>query len=133
MRSTGSAFREFAGAVIVVVLLTPGALDGQMRTRRGTLPTTPHVDPYKVVATFHGKLKKLTKKEIVIEASDSQELVTFRRYKDTKFLDNETPIKPTAIDMESVVSVDAQEDDDLKLKAVSLNIGAPKEKPAEAK
>ena len=79
-----------------------------------------------MVVTFRGALKKLTKKEIIVELVDSHELMTFRRNKATKFLDNDAEIKPGAIDFESVVSVDASEDVDLKLMAISVSVRTPK-------
>jgi hypothetical protein len=102
--------------------LIPLALDGQMRGRRGNPSAgAVHPEPYKGVVTFHGKLKKLTKKEILIESADNHELLTFRRNKATKFLDNGAEVKAADIDLESAVSIDAAEDVDLKLMAISLN------------
>ena len=113
----------------------PAALDAQMRGRRGggASAAPAHPEAFKgVVVTFRGQLKKLTKKEIIIESDEgNHELVTFRRNKATKFLENAAEIKPTLIDLETVVTVDASEDVDLKLMAVSVSVGAPKK--AEAK
>jgi hypothetical protein len=99
-----------------------------MRGRRGTSSSAAvHPEAFKgVVVTFRGALKKLTKKEIIVELVDSHELMTFRRNKATKFLDNDAEIKPGAIDFESVVSVDASEDVDLKLMAISVSVRTPK-------
>jgi rRNA pseudouridine-1189 N-methylase Emg1 (Nep1/Mra1 family) len=120
---------------VALVLLVPIAIDGQMRGRRGTSSSAPvHPEAYKdAVVTFHGVLKKLTKKEIIIESDDNHELLTFRRNKATKFLENDTEIKPAAIDMESAVSVDAAEDVDLKLMAIRLTVGASKKDGGELK
>ena len=120
--------RGVDGAAVVLCLLIPLALDGQMRGRRGTASSgTTHPEAFKgVVVTFQGALKKLTKKEIIIELVDSHELLTLRRNKATKFLDKDAEIKPGAIDFESLVSVDASEDVDLKLMAIIVSVGAPK-------
>jgi len=109
------------------MLTATTALHGQMRGRRGTSSNgTPHPEAFKgVVVTFQGALKKLTKKEIIIELVDSHELLTLRRNKATKFRDKDAEIKPGAIDFESLVSVDASEDVDLKLMAISVSVGAP--------
>jgi hypothetical protein len=129
--------RKYSGiaacALVALVLATPIALPGQMRGRRGNSSgAAPHPEAFKgVVATFRGTLKKLTKKEIVIDLVDSHELMTFRRNKSTKFLDNDVEIKPAAIDFESLVTVDASEDVDLKLMAVRVSVGAPKKADAK--
>ena len=85
-----------------------------------------HPEAYKgVLISFHGTLKKLAKKEIIIESAENHELLTFRRNKNTKFLNGDAVIKPTDIDMEMQVWLDASEDVDLKLMAVNLNVAAP--------
>jgi len=121
--------------LVAFVFLAPIALDGQMRGRRGTSSAAPvHPEPYKgVVVTFNGTLKKLTKKEIIIESADNHELLTFRRNKATKFLDNGVEVKPGAIDMETAVTVDAAEDVDLKLMAIDLSVAASKKSGGETR
>jgi hypothetical protein len=135
MRTRIKYVRSAAFALVTLLLVLPVGADGQMRTRRGGVAAPAHPEAFKgIVVTFNGVLKKLTKKEIVIESADSHELVTFRCNKTTKFLDGDSAIKPGAIDMETMVSVDASEDVDLKLMAISLNIAPPKksaEKPTE--
>lgn len=126
--------RSVPVALLALLLLIPSALDGQTRGRRGTSSNgTPHPEAFKgVVVTFQGKLKKLTKKEIIIESTEeNHELLTFRRNKATKFLDKDAEIKPGAIDFETVVTVDASEDTDLKLMAVSVSVGALKKADAK--
>ena len=68
-----------ACALMALVLAFPIALPGQMRGRRGNSSgATPHPEAFKgVVATFSGTLKKLTKKEIVIDLVDSHEFDDF--------------------------------------------------------
>jgi hypothetical protein len=133
MRTQARYSGTAACALVTLILASPSFLPGQMRGRRGTSSgATPHPKAFKgVVVTFQGKLKKLTKKEIIIDLVDSHELMTFRRNKTTKFLDNDAEIKPGAIDFESLVTVDASEDVDLKLMAVSVSVGAPKKADAK--
>jgi len=83
-----------------------------------------------LVVTFHGALKKLTKKEILIQSDDNQ-LLTFRCSKKTKFLGAEGEVKPTDIDLESPVTISASEDVDLKLMAISVKADPVKKKPLE--
>lgn len=114
-------------AMMLVCLITP-LLEGQYpRTRRG-IATGSGPAAYKgLVVTFHGALKKLTKKEILIESDDNQ-LLTMRCSRKTRFEDRDGDIKPSDIDLESRVSVDASEDVDLKLLAIEVTVDAPNKK-----
>jgi hypothetical protein len=116
---------------MTVLLLIPVALSGQMRGRRGS--SQAHPEAFKgIIVTFHGALRKLNKKEIIIESTgENRELVTFRRNKATKFLENDAEIKPTDIDLETAVTVDASEDIDLQLMAVRVIVGTPKKPEAK--
>jgi hypothetical protein len=69
-------------------------------------------------------VKELTKKEIMIETGDEQ-TVSLRITGKTRFLKNNQPIKPSDIETETVVTVDASEDVDLKLTAISVMVGPP--------
>jgi len=110
------------GIVLPVML----SAQGIYRTRRGIVPGTPIPGAYKGVAgSFHGKLKELTKKEIMIETDDDQ-TVSIRRSGKTKFLKGNSKIKATDIDLETLVTVDASEDADLKLTAVDVIVDTPK-------
>src|ERR1700680_1433586 len=105
MPTLGAYSRIAPLALVALLLVPPAALDGQMRGRRGGSSSAPaHPEAFKgVVVTFHGTLKKLTKKEIMIESSeDNHELVTFRRSKGTKFFEKDAEIKSGAIDLETV-------------------------------
>jgi hypothetical protein len=103
------------------------AQSGYPRARRGGSSTTPaNLSAYKGVAgSFHGTLKDLNKKEIMIETDDHQS-VSIRRSGKTKFLKGPQPIKPSEIDMETTVTIDASEDVDLKLTAISVTVDTPK-------
>ncbi len=119
-------------AAIVVVLLIATGLQAQYRSRRGGRGTATENAPALkgVIVTFHGALKKLTKKEILIQSDDNQ-LLTFRCSKKTKFLGTDGEIKATDIDLESPVTVSASEDTDLKLMAVSVKADPVEKKPIE--
>jgi hypothetical protein len=109
------------GAILPVILPAQSIY----RTRRGIGPGTPVPPAYKDVAgSFRGKLKQLTKKELMIETEDDQ-TVSMRVSGKTKFYKGNEPIKATDIDMETVVTVDASEDGDLKLTAINVIVGPP--------
>ncbi len=96
------------------------------RTRRGVAPGTPNPPAYKDVAgSFHGKLKELSGKEIMI-AMDDDQILTIHRSRKTKFLKGDKTIKPSDIDLETMVTVDATEEVDLSLTAVSVTVDTPK-------
>jgi hypothetical protein len=89
-------------------------------------PSTPKPPNYKGVAgSFHGKLKELTGKEITIETEEDQ-IVSIHRTRKTKFLKGADTIKPTDIDLESPITVDAVEEADLSLTAVTVTLDTPK-------
>ncbi len=92
-------------------------------------PSTPKPPAYKGVAgSFHGKLKDLTSKEITIETTEDQ-IVSIHRNRKTKFLKGTETIKPTDIDLESPITVDAIEEVDLSLTAVTVTLDIPKKNP----
>src|SRR5271170_1914194 len=113
------------GVLMGVVL--PALLLAQYypRPRRGIVPGTPNPGAYNVAGSFHGKLKELTSKEITIETGDEQ-LVSIHRTRKTKFLKGTQTIKPSDIDLETMVTVDATEEVDLSLTAVSVTVDTPK-------
>ena len=77
-----------------------------------------------MAGSFHGKLKELNSKEILIETEDDQ-TVSIHRSRKTKFLKGKESIKASDIDLETLVTVDASEDVDLKLTAVSVTVDPP--------
>jgi hypothetical protein len=80
---------------------------------------------YKAAAgTFRGKLKLLSNREIVIE-NDSKQMVSIRRSHKTKFLMNNQPIRPSDIDLETPVTVDATESASVSLLAVNVRVDSP--------
>jgi len=115
-------------AMLLACLLTPFFLEAQYPRTRRTMPSGSSPAAYKgLVVTFHGILKKLTKKEILIE-SDENQLLTMRCSRKTKFQDQNGEIKLSDIDLDSRVSVDASEDVDLKLMAINVRIDATAKK-----
>ena len=113
------------GVLMGVVL--PALLLAQYypRTLRGVVPGTPNPGAYNVAGSFHGKLKELSKKEIMIETEDGQ-IVSIHRSGKTKFFKGTQSIKPSDIDIETPVTVDASEEVDLSLTAVSVTVDSPK-------
>jgi hypothetical protein len=74
---------------------------------------------YKIaIGIFHGKLKRLTDKEIVIE-NQSNEMVSIRRSHKTKFLRNNKPIHPSDIDLDTQIIVEVTEE---KRSLAALNV-----------
>jgi len=114
-------------AAILLGVVVPALLLSQYypRPRRGIIPGTPNPGAYNVAGSFHGKLKELTGKEITIETEDEQ-LVSIHRTRKTKFLKGTQTIKPSDIDLETMVTVDATEEVDLSLTAVSVTVDTPK-------
>jgi hypothetical protein len=111
----------------VMAVLLPALLLAQYypRTRRGVVPGTPNPGAYNVAGSFHGKLKELSKKEIMIETEDGQ-IVSIHRSGKTKFLKGTQSIKASDIDIETPVTVDASEEVDLSLTARSVTVDTPK-------
>jgi hypothetical protein len=81
---------------------------------------------------FRGKLKLLNNKEIVIE-NDSKQMVSIRCSHKTKFLQNNQPIRPSDIDLETPVTVDATESASVSLLAVNVSVDSPAPKAIDAK
>jgi hypothetical protein len=95
---------------------------------------------YKIaIGIFHGKLKKLTDKEIVIE-NQSNQMVSIRRSHKTKFLRNNEPIHPSDIDPDTAIIVEVKEEN-RSLAALNVSVdtsatrmkspGPPKLKPVD--
>jgi hypothetical protein len=116
-----------------LVLLMTAALVAQGRYSRrgaGNSSTSPQPTYKGLTATFHGKLKELTKKEIVI-LNDDDQTVSIRRNGKTKFLSNDgKEIKPTDLETETLITVDVSEDNDLKPTALKVTAD-PAQKPKE--
>ncbi len=114
--------RLLFGALSIFIILT--ALHGQTaypRSRRaGSANQTRNTGAYGGPAvTFHGKLKTITKNEILLETEDDQTL-EIRRSRKTKFMKDDREIKPAAIPIGATLTVDVTQDPDLK--PVALNV-----------
>jgi hypothetical protein len=118
---------KLARPVAMLGVLLPALLLAQYypRARPGRIPGTPNPGAYNVAGSFHGKLKDLSGKQITIETDDDQ-VVSIHRSRKTKFLKGTQTIKPSDIDLETMVTVDASEDVDLSLTAVSVTVDTPK-------
>lgn len=120
--------------LIAVGLLLPAlvfAQSGAGRGRRGTVKAPSPSGTYKGLAgSFHGKLKDISGKEIVLENEDGQ-TVAIRRTHKTKFWRDEREIKPADIPRDTLVTVEASEDIDLKPTALSLTVDSALKKPEE--
>lgn len=74
---------------------------------------------YKIaIGIFHGKLKQLTDKEIVIE-NRSNQMVSIQRSHTTKFLRNNEPVHPSDIDLDTPIIVEVREE---KRSLAALNV-----------
>ena len=116
-----------------LVLLIAATLSAQRYPRsRGVANSTSPLPAYKgLTATFHGVLKELNKKEIVIQ-NDEEQTVSIRRGSKTRFFKDDKEIKPKDLETETLVTVDASEDNDLKPTALKVTVDPnqkPKEKP----
>ena len=115
---------------VVLVLLYPLLLTGQRAGRAGAARSNSTISapPMKgVVISVHGTVKEIAKKQIMIQADDGQ-LMTFRRTSKTRFLADGQKIKPTDIDLETPVTIDVSEDNDLKLLALVVKAQLPEKK-----
>ena len=107
-----------------MALLVPAVFSGQTVNTRGKRSASPKstissVDHNNLAGTFHGTLKELTGKEIVIETGENQ-TVTIRRNRKTRFLKDAREIKASEITLDTPVSVEAAEDIDLKPIAITV-------------
>jgi hypothetical protein len=132
MRTVGTSGMKILKISLLLGTILPALLPAQgvypySRSRR-VAPGTPVPSAYNVAGSFHGKLKDLTSKEIMIETDDNQ-TVSIRRSRKTKFLKGKDPIKASDIDLETLVTVDAGEDPDLKLTAVDVIVDPPPKSP----
>jgi len=83
-------------------------------------------------ATFQGNLRAVTKKDLTIDVKDaSDQSLTFRISHKTKFIKDGKEIKRSALEVGTLVAVDATRDPDQKFSALNVIVNPPKPKPAE--
>ena len=122
-----------AGLAAVILLLAVSVTHAQRGRRSvgGGTPTARAAGIEGVVVTFQGALKKLSKKEVLIE-SDEKQLMTVRCSGKTKYFDKDSKeVKPADIDLDTLVLVEAREDVDSKLTAIDVKIVATPGKSLE--
>jgi len=109
--------------ILCVVLLLTAALAAQGRRGRGVSagPATPLSAYPGLTATFHGTVKSLTKKEIVLQTGEEQ-MVSIRLNGKTKFFKEDKEVKVSKLETETVVTVDVSEDNDLKPMALKVTV-----------
>jgi hypothetical protein len=117
-------------ALLAVLLasVSPAQMDPRRR-RQSTATTNPGLYNGPAV-TFHGTLKALNKKEIIVDldkeqTSEEQESLSFRLSRKTKFTAKDKEIKPADIAVGTHIWVDATRDGDLKLSALNVMIAPP--------
>jgi len=75
------------------------------------------------VATFHGKLKSISKKDIVLETGEDQS-ITFHISHKTKFVKDGKSIKPAAIPAGAQLTIDGKRDLLGNVDAVTVTVDA---------
>jgi len=114
--------------LIASLLLGAVCLSAQHGRRGGAAGSSVSAPPLKgITITARGVLKQLSKKEIMIHTDENQ-MMTFRRSGKTRFLRDGHDAKPTDFDLESIVTVDAVEDNDLKLLAIAVRADSSQKK-----
>ena len=95
------------------------------RTRRGINNAPAGIGGHKgLIITVHGSLKKLTKKELLIQ-TEGEQFETIRLSHTTKFMKAGKEIKPYEVDLESMLTLDVTQDVDLKFIAVTVTVDVP--------
>ena len=121
--------RYFIFFPALLMLLLPGLSPAQYGSRRrGPASATANSGPYSGPAvTFHGTLKAMTKKELVVdldatEPAEEKQSLTFRFSKKTKFLKDDKEIKPADVAVGTHITLEATRDGDLKLSALDVTV-----------
>ena len=73
------------------------------------------------VATFHGTVRSINKKEIVLDMPEDQSIAFHISHK-TKFVKDEKPIKPAAVAAGALVTVDGKRDLLGNVEAVTVTV-----------
>jgi hypothetical protein len=121
--------RSGAMCVAILALLCATRLPAQRAGRMGAAPANVIGPPVKgVTLSFHGTVKEVKKKLILLQTDDNR-LMTFRRTSKTKFVDGDHNIKGNEVDLDSTATVDVVEDIDLKFLALTVTLDASQKKP----
>ena len=110
--------------LLTLVLAACVSAQTVIRSERGARESTRRSRTiYKDVAgTFHGKLKDLSDKFIMIE-TEGHNLISMRRSRKTKFLRGDRSIKASDIDLDTPVTVDAMQEASFRLTAIRVFVG----------
>ena len=113
---------------VTALLLVTGLLAGPQaeRPRRAAVGNTTRTGAIDLPAvTFHGTVKVIAGKEIVIVAEGQQE-ITLHRTRKTKFLKGGAAVKPGDIPVGAAVTIDVTKAPDLSLLAVNVFVDPAK-------
>jgi|ERR1051326_2551992 hypothetical protein len=113
----------FTLVVAIVLPALASSQSGYPRTRRSKANPAPPSNALPT-PTFEGILKMMTHKEIVIQLQSEQTL-SIRRDRKTKFVEKEKEIKPESIAVGTPLTIDVKEDLDLKPLAVKVVVNPP--------
>jgi hypothetical protein len=103
----------------------------QSRRGRTRSPQTGISDLETPVATFQGKVRSISKKEIVLDMPEDQSIAFHISHK-TKFVKDDKPIKAAAISAGATVMVEGKRDALGNTDAVSVTLDPKPPKPAPA-
>jgi hypothetical protein len=106
---------------LLSALLISGIAVGQRRSSTKANPAPPQAA---LSPTFEGTLKLLSNKEIVIQLQSDQ-VLSIRRTRKTKFIENGKEIKPSDIAQGTPLAIDVKEDIDLKPLALRVVANPP--------
>ena len=126
LKSERMRMKTLLTAMLLLLCVVPAIAQ---RRRGGAAPQSKPLPIKGVIVSVHGTVQELTKKSILVQTDENQ-LVTVRIDKKTKFLKGTDEIKATDIDLNTVVTVDAAEDAEIKLLAVDVKMD-PKQKAPE--
>src|SRR5215467_11412745 len=111
--------------VLAVAALVCAQTPNPGRRGRQTQPQARVSDLETPVATFHGTLKSINKKEVVLALAEDQTIAFHVSHK-TKFLKDGKAIKPSAIPADAPLTVDGKRDLLGNVEAVTVTVDAAK-------
>ncbi len=106
---------------VCIALLVSGLAVGQ-RSRRGAGQATDAAGAFNLPAvTFHGVLKEISAKEIVLDQGEGQPVTIYRNHK-TRFLRDGHAVDAKTIAVGTTLSLDVAKNPDGSLQAVNVMI-----------